>query len=415
MQRKIIIILLCWFIKSLFAQTNSFRQFNHGIKIDKDYIYLNEVKFLIKGISYNPYYPGERNGLDFKKANFQLDIQLIKKANINTVMLYWIRPLKIYELCRQYDIKIMQGIVVPETEDYQNERFKKQVKKSIKYLVDYIHRHNFSDLIMAYFIGGEFDPLSIKTSNRKNKTKENYPSENFQVDRKLNSVENFLLEMADYLKTYEMTNYQVSHIVSHIHWPYAEKDMKIDFLDMAMFDIYSFWPPEVSHYHGGSFTQTSYQGYIEYIKSKYKNIPVFISEFGYSTAPQDDTISVDEKTQAYGLVERWIDILTSSRPLAGGSVFEYNDEWWKQAKAAEFVGFDKDPQFHDKDDAEEWFGIISIDGPSYRTYDVRPKMAYEYVKNMYSPEFNAFEFYKKLSETGGEDKKDIDHDIKGGK
>ncbi len=248
---------------------------------------------------------------------------------------------------------------------------------------------------MAYFIGGEFDPYSIKASNLKNKKIEKYESKHFSSKRKLNSVEDFLLEMADYLRDYEMKTYKTSHIVSHIHWPFAEQDMLIEFMDIAMFDVYCFWPSWIETFKKGSYTKTSYQGYIEYLKKKYNNIPLFISEFGYSTAPEEDEISVDEETQAVELLNRWVDIMTSEYPLAGGSVFEWNDEWWKQAKSAEFTGIKKDPFHHDKDDSEEWFGIISIDGPSSDDYKVRSKIAYSYVKNMFNPKFNAHKFFKK--------------------
>ncbi|MDD5067939.1 MAG: hypothetical protein PHF84_12915, partial [bacterium] len=362
-----IVFLLVWTCVLYSAETPMRKTFSHGLSVDKDHIYLNNSRFLVKGISYSPYYPGERNHDNMKKADFRKDLTGIAQAHANTIILYWIRPEKVYLSCRELNLKIIQGITLDETEDFQNPRFKKRIMVRIKYLVDFIHKNGFSDLILAYFIGGEIDPLNIKASNFKYKTMQNYKGKHYSGKRKLNSAENFLLEMADYLRDYEESTYGKSHIVSHINWPYGEDVLNIDFMDIALFDVYSYWPPRVANFPTpGSVTGTVYQGYIENLKARYTNTPVVISEFGYSTAPEDDLASVSEETQACELVNRWVDILTARHVLAGASVFEWNDEWWKQGKGAEMVSREQDPMSHDKDDYEEWFGIISIDGSSSR-------------------------------------------------
>lgn len=402
---KIIVLLICCIVISIFnlqgeMNENSFldkRRFSFGISICSNYIYHNDIKFIVKGVSYNPYFPSERNGDNMRKADFDKDLKMIKDANINTILLYWQRPKRIYQACRELNLKIIQGIPIQgDIQDFQNSKLKKNIKKRIRYIVDYINENNFSDAVLAYFIGGEIDPFNIKTSNIKNQNMGTYNAKHFLCDQKVNSAESFLLEMADYLREYELSTYSNTHLISHINWPSSDEDLNIDFLDVAFFDIYSYWPDKVAFFNAGSYTETSYQGYLESLKQQYSKTPLVISEFGYPTAPLDDIASVSEMVQAKELINRWIDIITAKHPIAGGNVFEWNDEWWKQAKAAESVSFSLDPQYHEKDDYEEWFGIMSVDGQSYEDYEYRPKPAYNAVKKMYEEKFNPEDYYKEL-------------------
>lgn len=384
----------------LSAQEEERKIFSHGLSLDRDYVYTNGSRFFIKGMSYSPYYPGENPGEYPKKADIKKDLRMMREAHVNTVMLYWIRPEVLYRTCRELGLRVIQGLSLDETDDFQNIRFKKRMMVRIRYLVDFIHSNGFSDVILCYFIGGELDPFSIKASNYKNKKMKPYSSLYFKTGRKLNSAESFLQEMADYLREYEKTTYGRTNIISHINWPYGEHLLNTDFLDMALFDVYSYWPPRVENFPaGGSRTGTAYQGYLEDLKSRYRNTPVLISEFGYSTAPEDDLAAVSEKEQAALLTDRWTDILTAQVPFAGGCVFEWNDEWWKQGKGAEPVSRQEDPRSHEKDDYEEWFGVAGIDGPSFADYRVRMKPAYDSVKGMYSPSFDPEAHALKMQES----------------
>ncbi len=375
--------------------------FSYNISTDKNYIYIKNKKFIVKGISYNPYYPGERNGDIPRKANFEKDIKQIKSLNINTITLYWLRPIKIYKLCRKYNIKVIQGVVAPNYADFQDRKYKRRVKNSIRYAVDFINKNNLGDVILLYWIGGEFDPMDVKNTDRLHKEMNKYiPKYYKKPDRDLSPAENFLLEAADYLRSYELKKYKTTHIVSHINWPYADDVLNTDFMDIAMFDVYSHWPALVANFEPrGSISDTHYQGYIEDLKSRYPSTPVLVSEFGYSTAPEDDLASVSESEQAEKIVARWCDIATSKFPLAGGNIFEWNDEWWKQGNGAKRVM--NDYLTHEKDDYEEWYGIIKIDGKSYKDYTVRPKKVYKYIKFIFSNKFNPVRYLKKIKKGGG--------------
>jgi len=106
--------------------------------------------------------------------------------------------------------------------------------------------------------------------------------------------------------------------------------------------------------------------------------PLYISEFGtdaFRTAPYRPLAGYeDEAMQAERLRSLWIDLaeeLSAEHPAkvcVGGTVFEWNDEWWKSSTglpiAHDLGGFETtwNPNAHPDGFAnEEWFGIVSVE------------------------------------------------------
>ncbi|MBN1270511.1 MAG: hypothetical protein JXB04_13055 [Kiritimatiellae bacterium] len=348
--------------------------------------------FLIKGMAYSPFYPGESNRDKIMKADVAKDMRQMRDIGINTLLVYWTRSERIYKEARRNGMMILHGIWIDqEPEDFHDERFKEGVRRQICHAIDYVHDlegEDYSDTILGFWIGGELNPASVDGTDTRHPEIKQFKGVYYQTRQGASATECFLAEMCDYARGYAKDKYQHDFLFSHVNWPPTEPWLKLDFLDYILFDVYSFWPPEVAGFRRGSFAPTSYQGYIESLKEAYPRVPVIISEFGMSTAPDNVTNSGNnERDQAAEIVARWHDIVTTEKPLGGGIVFEWNDEWWKQSGAAVLVPFDADKNHHERDDAEEWFGIMSIDGASKVDYRVRPKPSYYAVQRMYDQGF----------------------------
>ncbi len=348
--------------------------------------------FLIKGMAYSPFYPGESNRDKISKADVADDMRRMRELGINTLLVYWTRDARIYREARRNGLMILHGIWIDqEPSDFHEPRFKEGVKRQIRHAIDYIHNldgEDYSDTILGFWIGGEFSPASVDGTDTRHPEIVQFEGTHYRTRKGAAPTECFLAEMCDYARGYAGETYGNDFLFSHVNWPPTEPWLKLDFLDYALFDVYSFWPPEVVTFRKGSFAPTSYQGYIEHLKKAYPRIPVIVSEFGMSTAPDNVTTSGNnERDQATELIARWHDIVTASPPLGGGIVFEWNDEWWKQSGAAVLIARDADKNHHERDDAEEWFGIVGIDGPSKLDYTVRPKQSYHAVRRMYAPSF----------------------------
>lgn len=370
------------------------------VTAEGDLLMRKGTPFLVKGISYNPYYPGESVSDYARRVNYPEDMRQIREAHINTLMLYRIGHPDLYAHALEAGLYFLQGIGIRnDAEDYQDPEFKAQVKRSIQWHVDQINRDltrqgasfekRIAERIIAYWLGGEFTPASIAQTDKAHPEITAYEGRFISAPPGSGATACFLAEVADYLMTYEYDTYGFLHYVSHVNWPVTQKELPLKFLPVAMFDVYPYWPSEVTDAAPGSYSRTRYQGYLEWLAREYEGMPLLISEFGFSTAPESPTgVHSTEEEQGIRLMQCWCDILTADRPIAGGSVFEWNDEWWKQSSEAFVQSRSYDMTHHEKDDIEEWFGIISIDGPSSFQFTVRPKPAYWRVKEMYSETFD---------------------------
>jgi cellulose synthase/poly-beta-1,6-N-acetylglucosamine synthase-like glycosyltransferase len=156
------------------------------------------------------------------------------------------------------------------------------------------------------------------------------------------------------------------HPVSHSNWP-PTRTLDLGFLDFASFNLYPLWPPEVPA-----------AGYGNYIRSVLKPLagarPLVITEFGVNT------IEAGPEGQARLLAESWKGI--GEAGIAGGVVFEFADEWWKNYDNPVRPGnwWDRrlaadDPQRHDQD-PEEHYGLV--------TETREPKPAFAVVRGMFA-------------------------------
>jgi hypothetical protein len=99
--------------------------------------------------------------------------------------------------------------------------------------------------------------------------------------------------------------------------------------------------------------------------------PVLVSEFG-KDAYRDSSASEDQDTQASYISSQWQEISANlsatsagSANLAGGAVFEWSDEWWKD-NGDDCITHGTQVVFHRLDDTtdpnyqDEWFGITAV-------------------------------------------------------
>jgi hypothetical protein len=157
-----------------------------------------------------------------------------------------------------------------------------------------------------------------------------------------------------------------AHPVSSANWPPA-RNLNLGFLDFISFNVYPLWPPEVPA-----------MGFGRYVDSVLRPIaggkPLLLSEFGANTT------EAGRDGQARLIRESWDGLLKAG--AAGGFVFEFADEWWKNynnpARPGDWwtrVPAPDDELQHD-DDPEENYGLVEAD----RT----PKPAFTAVSAMFA-------------------------------
>jgi len=156
------------------------------------------------------------------------------------------------------------------------------------------------------------------------------------------------------------------HLLAHGNWP-PTRELDLSFLDLACFNVYPTWPYEVVVRGYGPYLR-------EVLAPLARGRPLLISEFGVNS------LEAGEARQAEVITDCWREIHASK--AAGGIVFEWCDEWWKNfdnpnpGKGYWDRHFDLDDGLRHDDDPEENYGITRADRS--------PKLAFAAVQRMWS-------------------------------
>jgi hypothetical protein len=363
--------------------------------VDADFIYKGGERFDLRGVVYVPgqpgYLPWEIEGMTSLPAEvtsrIDSDLAGIKALGANTVRL-WGAPAYCYEAIRALGgLNILQTIWLDgHVSDFQSTVFKNQSKSYIRTVVDrmYAAYPDNNPPVVAFLVGNELSDASILSTNQAHPGITSYTG-NYYIADNINASEAFIAEMADYLRTYEWQTYGRTSLIS-----YANEIRTVDLIDTPFLDFRSqnaysyavpFFRPQTLP---GSASGTLYQGWVEELKNMHPGVPLLITETGLSVSPNAVHQGPPnygyggntEAEQATGILQNLTDIQSASFPIAGVTIHEYLDAWWK-------FGFE-DSLSQDPDDVEEWFGIVRLvpDGAGYST---EPRPAYVQVRAMWEP------------------------------
>lgn len=369
--------------------------------VDKDYIYLNGKKFLVKGINYMPEYPGELpwelNKLkpfpEKIRKRILNDIKNIKSLHANTIRFWGERPYPCFEGAKKEGLYIFLTIWINgDIKDYQSANFKNFQKKYIRTIIDQVHNLegvDYSDIILAYAIGNELAESNIDSTDEKHPEVNHYKGKYITAPVGSTPTECFLAEMADYIKEYENDTYGVKHLVTYSNMQLTDPLLRCGFLDFISFNGYCHDTEIFSKNSDGSHTGTYYQGWLEKTRERFPNKPLLISEFGLSTAPECVRVGPPtygdggntEEDQANGIAQMWNDIITAKYPVAGGIIFVYQDIWWAPGNIKE--PFEIDKESHNENDVHEWYGIVGLEGKSPKDFKVKKRKAFYRVREMF--------------------------------
>ncbi len=348
--------------------------------VDSDHFYRNLVPLNVKGVVYVPFLPGYvpwdmelSTSLDAEmQERIETDILDIVNMGANTIR-FWGAPEYCYEVVSQYNsLNILQTIWLDsEAADYQDFYFKEDAKTYIRAVIDRIHYAYGGETppILAYLIGNEFSEASILATDFYHPHIDYYSGTYISTDSSITATEACLAELADFIKLYQSNTYGTVPLVSYANDIRTAHIIDTPFLDFRSHNAYSYAVEYYGHFIPGSTSGNIFQGWVEYLKLQYPNVPLLITETGLSTCPGAVHVGPPNygyggntlAEQADGILQNLDDIATAVLPIAGVVIHEYLDAWWK---------FDLvDSYTHDPDDIEEWFGLTRIidDSGVYRT------------------------------------------------
>jgi hypothetical protein len=309
------------------------------VRTDQRQFLVDGRPYFVRGIHYGPWRPGTGPNKKYPYPNLhhiEDDFEIIRRAHANTVLIYDPPP-EVLDLAQRYNLEVIyvfaldwSAIGGPEQPAITN-----RVRQRVTSL-------RSKSALLAWVLGNEI-PGQILQS------------------RGDTAIVSGLHELYTAVKAADP-----SHPVSHANWP-PTRGLDLSFMDFVCFNVYPLWPPEVAAMGFGRFIETM-------LRPIAGNKPLLISEFGANT------IEAGEDGQARLVRESWRELVRAG--AAGGVVFEFADEWWKNYDNPVRPGDwwtrvpAPDDELHQDQDPEETYGLVRAD----RT----PKLALTVVTEMFS-------------------------------
>jgi glycosyl hydrolase family 2 len=295
--------------------------------------------FVVRGIHYGPWRPGTGPNKQYPYPDLKGiadDLDQIRASHANTILVYD-APAPVLDLAQQRGLKVVYCFALDwfSIGGEQQPALRRRVVERVAAL-------RSKPALLAWLLGNEISGAALQARGEA-------------------AIVSGLRDLYTAVKGADP-----DHPVSHANWPPA-RHLDLRFLDFASFNVYPLWPPEVVA-----------MGFERYLETVLRPIagdkPLLISEFGA------DTIEAGEEGQAKLLRDSWNALLHAG--AAGGIVFEFADEWWKNydnpgrlgdwwtrvAAPDDELRFDQDP--------EETYGLVRAD----RT----PKPAWSAVSDMFT-------------------------------
>jgi hypothetical protein len=362
--------------------------------VDADFIYKDGQRFDVRGVVYVPgepgYLPWEIEVMTSLPADvmsrIDTDLAGIKALGANTVRL-WGAPAYCYEAIRAIGgLNILQTIWIDvAVADFQDTAFKTRTRSYIRAVVDRVYAAYPDDdpPVVAFLVGNELSEASILSTNQAHPEITSFTGSHF-IAENINASEAFIAEMADYLRSYELETYRRASPISYANDIRTVELLDTPFLDFRSQNAYSyavpFYRPQTLP---GSHTGTLFQGWIEELKYMHPGVPLLITETGLSVSPNAAHLGPPnygyggntEAEQATGIVQNLADIESAAIMIAGVTIHEYLDAWWK-------FGLE-DSLSQDPDDIEEWFGMVRL-VPGGAGYMTAPRPVYDQVRAIWA-------------------------------
>jgi hypothetical protein len=294
--------------------------------------------FLVRGIHYGPWRPGTGPNKNYpypKLDDIAADFNLIRQTGANTVLIYD-PPGEVVDLAQQHGLKVVYVFAL----DWHAIGGPDQPATTAR-LVERVTQLRAKPALLAYLLGNEVGGDILQSRGEA-------------------PIVAGLRDLYTAIKAADP-----GHPISHANWPPA-RHLNLHFLDFISFNVYPLWPPEVVAMGFGRYIETV-------LRPIAAGKPLLISEFGANTIEAGDG-------QARLIRESWDGL--NKAGAAGGIVFEFADEWWKNysnpARPGDWwtrVPAPDDELRHDED-PEETYGLVRAD----RT----PKPAFQVVTAMFA-------------------------------
>lgn len=388
------------------------------VTIDEKNIKLNDEEFKIRAINMGSSMPGK----DDKEYSIDEETYLrwfkqIQEMNVNTIRVFNIESPEFYKALRKYNLSrktplyLIQGMDVGDYEknssvDYFESSIKSNLLKNLYAMVDVIHgkrvinyntfyasgrfSYDVSDWTIGYIIGTDWNDVTVEYTNQKNKEDTVYNGKYLKTNDNAKPFERFLAEIGDNVFKYESEKYGEQKLLSFGNAPqtdpfeydaaisdYFNKFTTVDISRIsstnkvksgifAAYQVYSGYPDYYSY--EDKTLANSYKDYLAKLNDYY-DMPLVISEFGYSTARGKtiNTLNDNYGDETYTDEEQGKMIVKAINTMKEVGInnyilYEWHDEWDKNVWNTMYATDTTRAQYwHDLQTSTQNYGILAFD------------------------------------------------------
>jgi len=353
--------------------------------------------YLVKGVCYSPIPIGKNHEYDWwsdPSKPWLVDGELMQKMGINTIRLYQahenaqaVRTV-IRDLYQRYGIRTILGHWLGFWEYpcplYADKSFQERIKKEI---LEMVSLYKDEPGLLLWILGNENNYTCMGQLNP-------WPSE--EVDKEADPAKQRMLRAKIYYSF-------VNDIARDIHRIDKNHPVALGNGELVGLDIASTVCPDIDLVACIIYRGKTFGNIFKYLKATFDK-PILLSEFGadaYDAYLQKE----DQNMQAFFLESQWRHIYENTANnkkgagnCIGGTMFEWNDEWWKHNESDPSTwdihdtgsnwsngSYYFDIQVKDnKNMNEEWFGLVALSQDLENGLNKRsPRKAYYVVREFW--------------------------------
>lgn len=398
--------------------------------------------FYVKGVNLGAALPGKYPSEFPDSATYTLWIAEIVEMGANTVRLYTIHPPHFYRALQAHNAShperplwVIHGVwaELPPDHDYDDPVWKTEFFNEMRRVVDLVHGRadvesrpghasgrytaDVSRWVLAYVIGREWEPFSVKAYNAMRPERRRWEGE-YLVVADGSPMEVWLAEACESIVAYESTTYRMQRPVAYTNWPpldpmphptettvdeevmirealgevierppleYDNDDVSLDATRMrptgaypagpfAVFHAYPYYPDFMVLDPGygrarSSEGQSNYFGYLRELKDRHRGMPVLIGEYGVPASLGIAHLQPQgwhhggHSEEAMADIDARLTREIAEAGMAGAAVFAWIDEWFKTnwIVLPFEIPRDRGRMWTNRLDAEQHYGMIAME------------------------------------------------------
>jgi len=316
---------------------------------------------------------------------------------------------------------------LPRRSDYDEPAWKAQFRTEMRRVVDVVHGRaaigrraghawgrydsDVSDRVLAYIIGREWEPFSIKAFNALRRTRTAYAGRFLAVDRGT-PADVWMAEQCDYMVAYEWDAWHGARPIAYTNWPtldplhhpteatqleeqalrkqlglapnvrLKEYDNDSEALDamvvrttgenvagyFASYHAYPYYPDFIGLDSAYGAARSHYLGYLLDLKRHHAGRALLVAEYGVPSSRGVAHLDADGMHHGghdeRAMAERDVRLTREIREagLAGGILFAWLDEWFKHnwVTIDLEVPAERTRLWHNVMDAEQNYGLLGL-------------------------------------------------------